>query len=81
MIWENIDNYHRRTRVFGGWLVKAYEDIHEFINDEITSGYNWRVSMTFVPDPMELWKLPSPEIYGTISFKVNDEHGNKIQIL
>ena len=23
--WEPIDSYHTRAKVFGGWLVKAYE--------------------------------------------------------
>lgn len=58
MKWEQIDDYHMRTRVVGGWLVKAYEDIHEKVNDmPMSSGYNWRVSMCFVPDANYEWNI------------------------
>lgn len=33
LVWEQIDNYHQRAKVFGGWLVKAYEDNYDE-NDE-----------------------------------------------
>lgn len=43
MEWEQIDKNHIRTKVFGGWLVKGYDEIG--------------VCMTFVPDSMYAWKL------------------------
>lgn len=60
MIWEDIDSYHRRTKVFGGWLVKAYEDVCT-VGTGYTAlgqtGYEWRVTMCFVPDFNHEWKL------------------------
>jgi hypothetical protein len=26
MEWEQIDAYHQRAEVFGGWLVKSYQE-------------------------------------------------------
>lgn len=59
MYWEDIDAYHKRCKVIGGWLVKAYEDVHEAFpwSAGLTRGYNWRVAMTFVPDPNSEWVL------------------------
>ena len=54
MKWENIDDYHKRAKVQGGWLVKAYENVHHEIDG---GGYDFRVSMCFVPDKMHLWKI------------------------
>jgi hypothetical protein len=54
--WEDIDNYHRRAKVFGGWLVKTFEDVHRTDKFEPT-GYDWRVAMAFVPDPNHEWEL------------------------
>lgn len=58
MNWEQIDNFHQRAKVFGGWLVKSYLDVYDW-NDErgYERGYNWRESMAFVPDPKHEWKL------------------------
>jgi len=57
MEWEQIDDHHKRAKVKGGWLVKAYEDVRTIINDRPDFGYEWRVSMCFVPDEMHSWKL------------------------
>ena len=60
LIWEDIDNYTRRLPIFGGWLVKTFEDV---IHDQsqygrgMVGGWDWRVSMCFVPDPTHEWKL------------------------
>lgn len=64
--WEDIqhDNVFvlRRTKIFGGWLVSAISDVmtpqntmEGFINNSF--GYQWRTSITFVPDPNHEWKL------------------------
>lgn len=57
MNWEQIDSNHLRTQVFGGWLVKAYEDVNHFTENGLQQGYDWRVAMTFVPDPQHEWAL------------------------
>lgn len=56
MEWEDIDNYHKRCSIPGGWLVKAYEDVFQKDTDD-TVGYDWRMSMCFVPDPLHEWKI------------------------
>jgi len=52
--WEQIDDYHQRCKVIGGWLVKAYEDAttqkDTYAGLRAESGYEWRISMCFVPD-------------------------------
>jgi hypothetical protein len=55
--WEIIDEYHQRTMVPGGWLVKAFEDV----SHRISSGWDFRIAMCFVPDPQRIWKLPKEE--------------------
>lgn len=58
MNWEQIDAYHQRAEVFGGWLVKAYEDVEHYIPDQgLRSGWDWRVAMVFIPDPAHEWVL------------------------
>ena len=50
--FEDIDTQHKRAKVFGGWLVKAYEQvthISEVLG--VVDNYDWRITMTFVPDP------------------------------
>lgn len=49
MVWECIDSFHVRTKVFGGWLVKAYIVSHD--------GSDYSLAMTFVPDPNHEWDL------------------------
>lgn len=60
MKWEEIDNNHQRAKVFGGWLVKTFEDVYHgrgrFGND-MQEGWDWRVAMTFVPDPNHEWEV------------------------
>ena len=60
--WEQIDDYHQRAKVFGGWLVKAYEDVlHNFEDRGMTNGWDWRVAMCFVPDSKHEWTMISKE--------------------
>lgn len=66
--WEPIDQEHAgtmfRARVPGGWLVKevqdkalAYpEEFKENVNGwRYETGYEWRSSVTFVPDAEHEW--------------------------
>ena len=60
LTWEQIDPYHQRAAVIGGWLVKAYEDVQTHRDSSMglctDSGYEWRVAMCFVPDEGHYWK-------------------------
>lgn len=58
--FEQIDNYHQRAKVPGGWLVKAYEDVMHNHEQGNQNGLDWRVSMTFVPDPEHSWLIDLP---------------------
>lgn len=53
--WEQIDDFHQRAKVIGGWLVKAYESV--CTGERGVQGYEWRVAMTFVPDEWHSWGL------------------------
>ena len=56
--WEEIDQYHQRAKVFGGWLVKATEDvIHNTEWQGMVGGWDWRIAMAFVPDPQHEWAI------------------------
>ena len=63
LIWEPIDNYHERAKVFGGWLVKAYSAIEHATYDP-NQGY-WareqsqenQLCMAFVPDSKHEWEI------------------------
>ena len=59
MDFEQIDDWHQRAKVFGGWLVKAYEGVHHPDNGISAGGdgWDWRVSMAFVPDPDHKWSI------------------------
>lgn len=58
MNWEQIDAYTQRAEVFGGWLVKTFEDaIHFTENAGMVQGYDWRVAMTLVPDARHEWVI------------------------
>ncbi len=46
LTWESVDQYTKRAKVIGGWLVKSYE------NFSVTPA----VSMCFVPDEGHYWK-------------------------
>ena len=62
MDWEQIDAYHQRAMVFGGWLVKAFEDvIHNREDHGMVGGWDYRITMAFVPDPDHEWVLVPTE--------------------
>lgn len=49
MYWEEIDHYHERTMIPGGWLVKIFTET--FRDGE----YN--IAMCFVPDKNHSWEI------------------------
>ena len=57
MKFEQIDGYHQRAKVFGGWLVKAFEPVYHTDNGCSAGGdgWDWRVTMAFVPDQHHEW--------------------------
>lgn len=63
--WETIEHDHgnhlTRAKVFGGWLVMSTDDVMTSMYDGYGSsnseGYEWRTSLTFVPDLKYEWKL------------------------
>ena len=62
LVWEQIDHYHQRAKVFGGWLVKAYENKEHFAldcyqNDIWRGGQDWNIAMAFVPDINHEWEI------------------------
>ena len=61
--FEQIDDYHQRAKVHGGWLVKAIENVAHMngYRPDIT-GFDYRVTMAFVPDPAHEWNPIAPEV-------------------
>ena len=56
--FEQIDDYHQRAKVHGGWLVKAIENVAHMEDNyrPAITGFDFRIAMTFVPDPTHAWK-------------------------
>lgn len=65
-VWENIPgvgSFVQRTRTPTGWLVREVLEVAHVgpdLNEYVTTGYDWRVAMVFVPDPDGLW-LAAPK--------------------
>ena len=61
--WETIDDYHKRAKIHAGWLVKSFEDVFVSLREECRPevGYEWRVSMCFVPDLTHEWELENSD--------------------
>jgi hypothetical protein len=58
--WEQIDDWHQRTKVFGGWIVKTHESVFHANTDGAGSsgdGWDWRISTCFVPDVKWEWEV------------------------
>ncbi len=55
--FEEIGEQCWRAKVLGGWLVKAYEDVVHEREGGLLPGWDYRVSMTFVPDPKHEWEV------------------------
>ena len=67
LTWEEIKQddqaiYMKRMKIVGGWIVQATMDAltpqyHGYNIPVQESGYQWRTSITFVPDPNHEWKI------------------------
>lgn len=58
LVWEQIDNQHKRAKVLGGWLVRTREPVRSWIGGERWDfGYEWTVAICFVPDQLHKWAL------------------------
>lgn len=65
VVWESLskDGSLARSRTPTGWLVRECLEVAHVGHDKneyITTGYDWRVALTFVPDPDGTW-LTQPE--------------------
>lgn len=67
--WEDIDDYHKRAKIFGGWLIKAFEDRHVSLHEDMQpqQGYEWQVSMCFVSDPDHKWTINATQALSNAS--------------
>lgn len=58
--WQDIsggNGLEFRAEVPGGWLVKVIENVvHDKERAGMTGGWDWRVAITFVPDPEHMWQ-------------------------
>lgn len=58
---NNISSYIQRARIPMGWLVEESTNVSHMMyqakyGGNGADGYDWRISMTFVFDPLHLWK-------------------------
>ena len=60
--WENVDHTTWRAWIPGlGWLVKVSEEVMHIRDGEREYGFDWRIGLTFVPDPQKTWEVSSDE--------------------
>ena len=57
--WERIGQSEFRAKVFGGWLIKTYEEVMHHLPDRggLENGWDWRPALAFVPDPGHEWDI------------------------
>ncbi len=56
--WETAGGMTDIAKVHGGWLIKVVEPVtHIDDRGSITSGQDYRLVMTFVPDPNHEWEM------------------------
>ena len=58
--WEYFDDYYRRAKVFGGWLVVHDSPVVHNLTAEgrgMEDGWDWRPSMVFIPDSNHEWLI------------------------
>jgi hypothetical protein len=61
IVWEKIGQGPQagileRSRTPTGWLVRETQEVVQpSAASPLDSGYQWRVSLTFVPDPEHVW--------------------------
>jgi hypothetical protein len=61
--WEDLKQdtagHIQRAAIPGGWLVRQVDDVcSDYTGNGTESGYEWRTSMAFVPDPDHVWGCP-----------------------
>lgn len=55
---SNLGDTLWRAPIPGGWLVKVTSEvIHQNPQQGMQSGWDWRSSITFVPDKAHSWKV------------------------
>ena len=70
-LWENIDSDTARLKVPGGWLVRYDNEVVEIVHgEELQSGYQWRSSMNFVPDPNHDWVIVHKTVFKEAIFEI-----------
>ncbi len=57
MRWDFIENDLERAAIFGGWLVRSSSPVTHDTDNGMQDGWDWRVAITFVPDPVHQWAL------------------------
>lgn len=62
--WEYLEDNLYRMKIPGGWLVKYSSDVlsRMWENSAPQQGYEWRDSITFVPDPNHEWVINKEEL-------------------
>ena len=57
LVWHKIDDDHCIARVPGGWMFKTTEEVtHISHNGHHSDGWDWRTSVTFIPDPTHMYE-------------------------
>jgi len=66
--WEQIDDWHERAKVFGGWIFKTCD---VYSDKDSLSGLAQRHSTCFVPDVNHEWNIEDHEelVDGAVSTK------------
>jgi hypothetical protein len=56
--WQDIEgNKLQRAKVFGGWLIKTTEPVCHAGIVSTEYGFDYRVSICFMPDKKHEWRL------------------------
>ncbi len=45
-----------RAKVPGGWLIRETTEVLVDIGNGMENGREWRICMTFIPDPTHVWE-------------------------
>lgn len=75
--WEDLEQdtagHIQRAAIPGGWLVRQVDDVcSDYTGKGTESGYEWRTSMTFVPDPDHVWGHPERQ-HSSYWHMINDQ--------
>jgi hypothetical protein len=57
--WEEIDVFHRRAKVIGGWLFKStiWQKGTTYMDVQVTYPTPISESICFIPDPEYKWEI------------------------